>query len=428
MDKSLWRNINQLQVHCPNKSAGDTEGVCAGGCEWRGELGKVEFHLNAGERHGDCQWLSVGCMYGCGHYDLRSKLSSHEVSFCPKRPYSCDYCNNYESTCEDVIDRHWKECEKYPVPCPNQCKKPYLCRGDLPNHLTEECEKHAINCPFQWAGCLTTTLRCELNQHLEAETSSHLVLVCNSTTSLIDKFASLTSTVEELLLVQAGSKLQIASLEKEVAVLKQERQLQETSTLKLKSDMSSMEESICRLVATNASLKSASSALWERINTVEEGFGVPPFSFKMEDFTMKKRRKEDWLSPPFYTSLHGYRMCIRVSSNGQVIGEGTHISLTAHIMRGLFDESLNWPFRGDIHIALCNQLEDKDHHESTISFNRKASVYASGRATLKEMNTKGIVLYEFLDHTLLKANPSKGLALLLNDTLHFRVLSVKVCS
>ena len=38
-------------------------------------------------------------------------------------------------------------------------------------------------------------------------------------------------------------------------------------------------------------------------------------------------------SPPFYTSPHGYRMCIRTYLNGDGIGKGTHISVFFVLMR-----------------------------------------------------------------------------------------------
>lgn len=86
LNKSLQREINQLSVRCPNGNNKDRGGQC----EWTGELGYLEEHLNIGQRFGDCQCLVTECVYGCGHSDTRGYLVGHEQTQCPKRPFSCD--------------------------------------------------------------------------------------------------------------------------------------------------------------------------------------------------------------------------------------------------------------------------------------------------------------------------------------------------
>ena len=49
-------------------------------------------------------------------------------------------------------------------------------------------------------------------------------------------------------------------------------------------------------------------------------------------------------SPPFFTSLHGYRMCLRMYLDGDGQGKGTHISLFLVIMKSDYDDLLTWPF------------------------------------------------------------------------------------
>ena len=60
-------------------------------------------------------------------------------------------------------------------------------------------------------------------------------------------------------------------------------------------------------------------------------------------------------SPPFYTSPHGYRMCIRTYLNGDGIGKGTHLSVFFVIMRSEYDNLLNWPFKQSVRFTLVNQ-------------------------------------------------------------------------
>ena len=47
-----------------------------------------------------------------------------------------------------------------------------------------------------------------------------------------------------------------------------------------------------------------------RIKQLEKPF--PPVDIIMDDFEQHKRSDDIWYSPPFYTHLGGYRMCLRV--------------------------------------------------------------------------------------------------------------------
>ena len=60
-------------------------------------------------------------------------------------------------------------------------------------------------------------------------------------------------------------------------------------------------------------------------------------------------------SPPFYTSPHGYRVCVRTYLNGDGIGKGTHISVFFFIMRSEHDNLLSWPFKQSVRFTLINQ-------------------------------------------------------------------------
>ncbi len=53
-------------------------------------------------------------------------------------------------------------------------------------------------------------------------------------------------------------------------------------------------------------------------------------------------------------------MEIRVDANGHREGEGTHVSVFACLIKGKYDDNLNWPFVGEIITELLNQLEDKN--------------------------------------------------------------------
>ena len=56
-DKYLKRKVMSLKVRCPHE---------AEGCEWEGELGSLEQHLNTNSCEGECGYVDVDCPYACG--------------------------------------------------------------------------------------------------------------------------------------------------------------------------------------------------------------------------------------------------------------------------------------------------------------------------------------------------------------------------
>ena len=59
-------------------------------------------------------------------------------------------------------------------------------------------------------------------------------------------------------------------------------------------------------------------------------------------------------SPPFYTSTHGYRLCLRVYLYRDGSGKGTHLSLFIVLMKSEYHDILSWPFRHHVMQSLIN--------------------------------------------------------------------------
>ena len=80
LHKKLVREVNGLVVRCPQKELG---------CEWEGELGQVEQHLNPGvglSSSSGCGYVIVTCCFQCGAHLQRRMVGEHEMESCPKRP------------------------------------------------------------------------------------------------------------------------------------------------------------------------------------------------------------------------------------------------------------------------------------------------------------------------------------------------------
>ena len=92
-------------------------------------------------------------------------------------------------------------------------------------------------------------------------------------------------------------------------------------------------------------------------------------------------------------------MCLRVHANGYGAGNGTHISVFVHLMRGGFDDCLKWPFQGDITIQLLNQEKHKDHVTEVITFDHHTTDRYANRVTKGERNRFGRGYHKFFPHT-----------------------------
>ena len=64
---------------------------------------------------------------------------------------------------------------------------------------------------------------------------------------------------------------------------------------------------------------------------------------KRQDAILKK--VPSILSPPFFTSERGYKLCARLYMNGDGPARGKYISLFFAVMKGPFDAVLGWPFK-----------------------------------------------------------------------------------
>lgn len=69
-------------------------------------------------------------------------------------------------------------------------------------------------------------------------------------------------------------------------------------------------------------------------------------------------------SPGFYTSPYGYKLCLRINLNGLENGDGTYVALFVHVMRGDYDEHLEWPFSKGFKLSIEDQSDvvESRHH------------------------------------------------------------------
>ena len=153
---------------------------------------------------------------------------------------------------------------------------------------------------------------------------------------------------------------------------------------------------------------------------------VPSIEFIMTQYSTHKKDGDMWYSPPFYTGPGGYKMCLRVNSNGRGSGTGTHVSVYVHLMRGEYDSRLVWPFKGDITLQLVNH--NNDHLERIVSFSDVSVADGiANRVTSGDRATKGWGKQKFISHTDVESSSSTS-RYIDNNSLTFRITKVEVYS
>lgn len=231
-DKRLRRSLYAFKVRCTNKK---------NGCEWEGELGQLEEHLNADppsqilEQLEGCQFVEIKCLH-CSNLFQRSQIQTHQSTQCPSRPTVCMYCDKYCSNNEDVTTNHWSLCAYYPEHCPNKCGK-ILQRQNLAIHISSSCPLAEVDCDFKDVGCHTTLLRKEMVAHLSENVMSHLSLMASS-------HAKLQTTIAEQDQLLKNFELSNERLQQRTVKLNQTLETVKQNAVTLQQKLSKRDESL----------------------------------------------------------------------------------------------------------------------------------------------------------------------------------------
>ena len=90
-----------------------------------------------------------------------------------------------------------------------------------------------------------------------------------------------------------------------------------------------------------------------------------PACFTITDVAKRRESGNRYYSPPFVAAK--YKMCLKVYCGGHGAGKGTHVSMYACLLKGGYDDSLEWPFCGDITVEVLNWHGDHDHYKNVLS-------------------------------------------------------------
>ena len=320
-NKNFERNsLGQLTLECPNRRSG---------CTWVDQLGDLEKHL------GQCLFEETPCPYGCGERYPRRCVRVHQTDLCPKRPYSCRYCK-HQSTHDDITGRHHELCDKYPVDCPNGCSVGKVERALLQSHLKNECPSQPVSCDYTIIGCSFKGTRQELLEHEEQMALHH--------TSAVAKLMLTNNLKMEDSLV-TRMEAQFADITKQMLLQQDEIKSLTDTVLALKHVIGCLHTQLMEMEKTVTILKINRLCLPDAVT-----------------------------SSPFYTHPHGYKLRLRVLTEGEELG------IYTYIVPGEYDNCLKWPFKGTIRVEVLNQLKDENHFSYIFDYSN-ASPHQCCRAT-----------------------------------------------
>ena len=394
-DKRLHKSLYNFKVWCSKRDEG---------CNWSDELRNLTAHLNAepifDRRLIGCDYVKIECSL-CHEFMKRKALQNHESVVCVFRPYSCEYCRNFQSTYKEVTEKHQPECPLMPVSCPNQCGMDIV-RQNLNNHCKNECEKRLpdkIPCEFGFAGCTEMIPPDEMQLHLDNSLRDHLSLLATSHLSLRKRLMELQSHFDE-------NNLYVERLQKEKREM-QEQFLKETQGIReLRAEFDKMK------------MKQESDSM--SIESLQNYSSILPIVFTLDDYEGRKGRGDmGWSSLPFYTHLHGYRMSLWVDIGGNGPGKGIYISVFLSLTKGEHDQKLKWPFRGSVIVQLLNQRDDELSHTEVIKYHDHTPPLTAGRVMEEGRMSKPWGKGKFMKHEELR-----NAGFVKNDTLKFRVSTI----
>ena len=383
------REIRALQVHCTTT-----------GCTWVGTVADIEAHVA-----NNCLFKLVMCTNGCGTELMASKLKEHLKEHCIQRIVTCQYCRGTGKHSVMTSIKHLNKCPQYPIKCINKDCSAMIPRNSLLSHV-KVCPKALIGCEYSSIGCGSMVRRDEMGKHHDEAMKQHLQMAVKTVVSL---------------------KTQVKTLEekfKTVDGLKSGFQAANAKTAAVQQSVQAVQKQAASISAVQAQNVKAVESLTDEISALQVKDKTYVQVYKLTDFAAKKDKKFVWYNPAFYISPGSYKMMLCVDTSEEDKNE--YIRCYLSLVKGDYDDALEWPFKGVATVELLNQLEDNNHKGYDLIFDETLPDLCKERVIGKASGL-GWGFSEFIAHSELGLNSSKTCQYLMDDTLYFRV-SVKATS
>ena len=335
-------------------------------------------------------------------------------------------CSNKALGCEWVgelgqLEQHLKagfmegECQDVFVACPNDCGV-QVQRRLLYEHKTGRCIKRPFNCQYcdkkatydnitneHWSQCQKCPVQCP-------KECGEAVMERRFLQRHLDQHCPLQEVECQFSYAGCGVRTQRSKMQEHMDQSKDQH-------------LELLAENVRDIRIQFQALSQAVSELMPRPK-----FIAPP-EIVFYNFEQRKNNEIDFYSQSFYSHIGGYKMCLQILPNGWDDGEGTHVAVAVYMMRGEFDDSLQWPFRGEVKVQLINQRDGGKHLESKVLeendyVTTNLTKYFS-RVLEGDRAKSGWGCDQFISHSYLY-RPEQGIEYLKNDSLKFKVPHIAV--
>ncbi len=329
-------------------------------------------------------------------------------------------CTNLKDGCQWVgelrhVDEHLKTCDYVKLPCPNECitvgqfEATQLFRKDLQKHLEDECPRRQYSCPHcQKTGeyqditgkhtemCPKTIIECSNAPH------------CKATFPRETKHTHLsTCQYQEVACKYSEFGCKKIPFRKDL----QEHENDDNAHLRIAMNTVLSLNTQCTLLKKQCLLNTQLHC-----SNMKDQLGLIKI-FKMPSFKEKQTNNNKFFSNPFYTHPIGYKVVLIIDANGYKANKGTHVSVWVILLRGEYDDQLEFPFKGTIKFELLNQLEDKNHHCK--SYTHDGTLDCSKRVIDGERSSEASGVPAFICHGDLGHSATKNCQYLQDDCLIF---------
>lgn len=278
----------------------------------------------------------------------------------PMESLTCILCRNYltfdpwQASCgHHLCGSCYEQCksakETRPVVC-TECKLPL----DLAQCFRDKAVEREVNntiVPCTYKGCRWKGEGKYVKDHMNCCSFAQKLESSNSPVTFSGSIDALVQTMRtELHTTQE----RMSSMSRELETLKLEV-----------SRIQPIVDSFSKISSTVQSLQENLGEMSLLIQTLQATSYNGRYIWKIPEV---KRRRQDartgkivsLYSAPFYTSRHGYKMCLRVYLNGDGSGRETHLSFFLTIMNGEYDALLPWPFSQCVTLTLLDQDKKKN--------------------------------------------------------------------
>ena len=381
IDKNHRRKVHQVRVHCWHKD---------NGCGWVGEI-------NGLKRHADS---------------------------CELRPWECKYCG-LKCTYGEGEDKHWPTCHKFPEPCPNSCEVVSVERCNMEQHRSV-CPLEPVACEMKELGCSVVVTRKELATHMKESELQHLTAMTmlnlrltkqlqQDSTERDKKIAQLqeeqkklqSQLQQEMIDQKTEMKMKMDEIRTAITDEQKKMQIAMLEEQKMQAEINTrIDEQKRELVVLKTDIEKVKHTTHHIEQHTSGGACTVCEVFTFTQYSKRKCSGCNVYSDPFYSHHHGYKFKLRIC---YFTSHHNDIGAYLHLMKGEYDDQLNWPVKVKVQLELLNQ--NGDHHHVVRTMNMK---------WIKDKRDTDTIIASLMKYSDLEKS-SDGVQYMMNDCLKFRV-------